>query len=110
MVKQFDIVTVDLDPTRRKEKKKYRPCVVISNNLVNQGSHFSWVFPITSSKKRVPSDIVIKTKSNKVHGIIDTVKIRALDLNVRNTKVVDELHEDLRNIVIKTIAAHTEIV
>ena len=91
MVKQFQIVTIDLDPTLVKEKNKKRPCLIVSNNLVNQGSAFSWVLPITNRPKRTPSDIELKTKSNKVQGIIDTVQIRAVDLSVRNSRVVDEL-------------------
>src|SRR5699024_6914566 len=110
MVKQFDIVTIDLDPTRGKEKNKYRPCLIISNNLVNHGSAFSWVLPITNRPKRTPSDIEIKTKSNKRHGIMDTLLIRAVDLSVRNSRVIEELSELLRNQVLQTIFAHTEIV
>lgn len=110
MVNQFDIVTIDLDPTRGREKNKYRPCLIVSNNLVNRGSSFSWVLPITNRPKRMPSDIEIKSKSNKVQGIIDTVQIRAVDLSVRNARVVDELSEGLKNRVLQTIFAHTEIV
>lgn len=110
MINQFDIVTIDLDPKKGKEKNKYRPCLVVSNNLVNHGSAFSWVLPITNRPKRTPSDIEIKTKSNKVQGIIDTVQIRSVDLSVRNSRVVDELSERLRNQVLQTIFAYTEIV
>src|SRR5699024_1237538 len=105
MVRQFDIVTIDLDPTRGKEKNQYRQCLIISNNLVNHGAAFSWVLPITNRPKRTPYDIEIKTKSNKVQGIIDTVQIRAVDLSVRNSRVIDELREGLRNQVLQTIFA-----
>ncbi|MCS4823603.1 type II toxin-antitoxin system PemK/MazF family toxin, partial [Staphylococcus aureus] len=46
---------IDLDPTRGKEKQKYRPCVVVSNNFVNQHSPFVWILPITNRPKRFPS-------------------------------------------------------
>lgn len=35
MVNQFDIIIVDLDPTKGMEKGINRPCVIVSNNLVN---------------------------------------------------------------------------
>lgn len=110
MVKQFDIITVDLDPTRGKEKQKYRPCVVVSNNLVNNNTSFSWIFPITSRNKVRPTDIILKTKNNKVKGIIDTVQIRCIDISVRNCKVVDVLDDELKSDLLVTIAAHTEII
>lgn len=110
MVKQFDIITVDLEPSRGKEKKKYRPCVVVSNNLINQGSAFSWVMPITNRDKRLPSDLIVKSKNEKVSGIVDTVQIRALDLKARGSKVIDELHDDLKIDILETIVAHSEIV
>ena len=93
MVKQFDIALVDFDPAKGKEKGKYRPCVIISNDLLNSSNTISWVMPITSRSKRFPSDIPLKTKNNKVTGIIDTVQIRAIDLSVRDTKIVDTLQE-----------------
>lgn len=110
MVKQFDVITVDLDPTRGREKKKYSPCVVVSNNLINNGSSFSWIMPITNRSRRQPSDLPVKTKNNNITGIIDTVQIRALDLKVRNTKVIDEIHDDLKSNILETIIAHFEIV
>lgn len=110
MVKQFDIITVDLNPTRGKEKSKYRPCVVVSNDLVNNNSAFSWIMPITNRKKKFPTDLEVKTKKNNVHGWIDTVQIRSLDLSVRNTKVVDTLQDNVKRDILETIEAHTEII
>lgn len=110
MVKQFDIAFVDFNPTKGKEKGKYRPCVIISNDLLNSSNSISWVMPISSRKKRFPSDIPLKTKLNKVSGIIDTVQIRALDLSVRDTKIVDTLQEQVKHQVLRTISAHTEVI
>ena len=109
MVKQFDIITVDLNPTRGKEKNKYRPCVVVSNKLLNRGSAFSWVLPITHRPPRRPSDIPIRTRYGKVGGIIDTVQIRALDLSARHAVVIDKLDQALQDVVLETIQIHTEM-
>ncbi|MCO4356036.1 type II toxin-antitoxin system PemK/MazF family toxin [Staphylococcus agnetis] len=109
MVKQFDVIMIDLDPARGKEKQKYRPCVIVSNNFVNQGSPFVWALPITNRTKRFPSDIVVKTKRNNVTGIIDSIQIRALDIKSRNNKIVDELDDGIKSDVINTIIAHSKI-
>ncbi|EIQ0342059.1 TPA: type II toxin-antitoxin system PemK/MazF family toxin [Staphylococcus pseudintermedius] len=109
MVKQFDVIMIDLDPTRGKEKQKYRPCVIVSNNFVNQGSPFVWALPITNRAKKFPSDIVVKTKRNSVTGIIDSIQIRSLDIKSRNNKIVDELDDSIKSDVINTIIAHSKI-
>lgn len=110
MVKQFDIVMIDLFPTRSKEKQKYRPCVIVSNNFVNQGSPFVWALPIINRTKSFPSDIVVKTKHNSITGIIDSLQIRFLDIKARNNKIVDELDDSIKSEVIKTIIAHSKMV
>lgn len=110
MVKQFDIIMIDLDTTRGEEKQKYGPYVVISNNFVNQGSPFVWTLPITNRTKRFPSDIVVKTKRNSITGIIDSLQIKSLDIKARNNKVVDELDESIQSDVINTIIAHSKMI
>ncbi|MGN4158018.1 type II toxin-antitoxin system PemK/MazF family toxin [Staphylococcus auricularis] len=110
MINQFDVIMIDLNPTRGKEKQKYRPCVVVSNDFVNQHSPFVWILPITNRSKRFPSDIPIETKNNSVTGIIDSIQIRSLDAKVRNFKKIDELNESIKIDVINTIIAHSSIV
>lgn len=110
MVNQFDIIIVDLDPTKGREKGKNRPCVIISNDLVNANSSFVWALPITSRESRYVTDIPLKTKQQKVTGIIDSVQIRALDIDARGYKVVDQLQKSLQPLIMESIEAHTEII
>ncbi|MDM7862773.1 type II toxin-antitoxin system PemK/MazF family toxin [Staphylococcus borealis] len=108
MVSQFDIIKIDLNPVKGIEKGKYRPCLIISNNYINQYTGIIWVMPITSRNKRYPSDIEVKTKLGNISGIIDTVQIQSLDIQYRNYRVVDHLHENLKHKILETIEAHTE--
>lgn len=110
MVNQFDIIIVDLDPTKGREKGKNRPCVIISNNLVNTNSSFVWALPITSRESRYVTDIPLKTKYHNIQGIIDSVQIRALDINARGYKVVDQLQPSIQSLIMESIEAHTEII
>ncbi|GAB4074604.1 type II toxin-antitoxin system PemK/MazF family toxin [Barrientosiimonas marina] len=110
MVNQFDIVIVNLDPTKGREKGKNRPCVIISNNLVNANSSFVWALPITSRESKYVTDIPLKTKYHHVQGIIDSVQIRALDINARGYKVVDQLQPGIQSLIMESIEAHTEII
>lgn len=110
MVNQFDIIIVNLDPTKGREKDKNRTCVIVSNNLVNANNSFVWALPITSRKPKYVTDIPLKTKHNKVKGIIDSVQIRALDIDSRGYKVVDQLQMSMQPLIIESIEAHTEII
>jgi len=110
MVNQFDIVIVNLDPTKGAEKGKNRPCVIVSNNLVNANSSFVWALPITSREPRYATDIPLKTKQQNVKGVIDSVQIRSLDMKSRGYKVVDHLQDNLHPFILEAIEAHIEII
>ncbi|EGQ4088556.1 type II toxin-antitoxin system PemK/MazF family toxin, partial [Staphylococcus pseudintermedius] len=80
-IKQFDIIYIDLNPTRGREKQNIRPCLVINNQMMIDGTELVWVVPIINRELRYPTDIELKTKKGLVSGVIDSIQIRALDLN-----------------------------
>lgn len=108
MVKQFDIIKVDLSPIVGREKGNYRPCIVVSNDLVNSATGMYWVMPITGRNVKYPTDIPLKTKNRKITGVIDSLQIRTLDLEERGFTYFDSLQENLKGVVLETIQAHTE--
>jgi len=91
MVKQYEIINVDLDPTKGNEKGKKRPCLIVSNTEFVNITKFAWVLPITGRGLKYPTDIELKTKENKIYGIIDCAQIRYLDLQARPYEYVDAL-------------------
>lgn len=93
MVKQYEIINVDLDPTRGNEKGKKRPCLIVSNTEFVNITKFAWIFPITSRGLKYPTDIELKTKENKIYGIIDCAQIISLDLQARPYEYVDTLDD-----------------
>jgi len=54
VIKRFDILWVNLDPTVGKEIKKTRPCVVVSPNELNDNLDTLIVVPLTSTLKKWP--------------------------------------------------------
>ncbi|GAB0337228.1 hypothetical protein JPSP52_06720 [Staphylococcus pseudintermedius] len=88
-IKQFDIIYIDLNPTRGREKQNIRPCLVINNQMMIDGTELVWVVPIINRELRYPTDIELKTKKGLVSGVIDTIQIRALDLNARQHNYKD---------------------
>ncbi|HBK5982547.1 TPA: type II toxin-antitoxin system PemK/MazF family toxin, partial [Staphylococcus pseudintermedius] len=70
-IKQFDIIYIDLNPTRGREKQNIRPCLVINNQMMIDGTELVWVVPIINRELRYPTDIELKTKKGLVSGVID---------------------------------------
>lgn len=54
MVKQGDIIKINLDPRAGHEQAGYRPAVVVSNNFFNKVTNMTIVCPITNTNKEYP--------------------------------------------------------
>ncbi len=53
MIRRGEVYWVALDPTIGAETKKKRPCLIISNDIINEMSDVIIVAPITSKIKRI---------------------------------------------------------
>ncbi|SOC41156.1 type II toxin-antitoxin system PemK/MazF family toxin [Salinicoccus kekensis] len=92
MVNQYDVIMIDLDPVKGREKGRYRPCVVVSNSTYNQRVRKVWAIPVTSRDLKYPTDVPIETIEGNIHGVIDCSEIRTLDLIERPFKVKDRIN------------------
>ncbi len=87
---QGDIVIVNFDPTMGHEPQKRRPALVVSNADYNMATSMTIVCPITSADTkfflhdRLPEGL-------SVSGSVVIEQVRALDLEARGAKKVDEL-------------------
>ena len=61
--KKWDIVLVDLNPTKGSEISKIRPCLVVSPNSVNTYMNTIVVVPFTSKPKGYPFRILTNHKN-----------------------------------------------
>jgi len=60
-IKYGDLILLDFNPVKGREIAKIRPCIVVSNNLLNLYSPLFIVVPITSNITKVlPFHVVIK--------------------------------------------------
>lgn len=57
MVRRFDVVLVDLDPTRGSEIRKRRPCVVVSPDVMNTYLRTLLVAPLTRGGREYPTRV-----------------------------------------------------
>lgn len=76
-INQYDIVLVNLEPTRGSEINKTRPCLVISPNEINNNLNTIIIVPITSTFKNYPTRL--KVKSEMLTGMFAFDQIRTVD-------------------------------
>lgn len=107
MVKQGDIIFLDFDPQSGHEQAGYHPAVVISNNVYNARTNLTIVCPITNTKRAFPLHVMLD-KRTKTTGCILCEHIKALDINAREYKVVEQLPEDILQNVIDIVYAEIE--
>jgi len=82
--RQFEIRWVDLEPTRGAETKKKRPCLILQDDVVNQGSRTVIVAPILPGHKDWP--FVVNLKPTKSNGLdkdrhVNVKQLRAVDVS-----------------------------
>lgn len=77
ILKQYDIVIVNLDPTMGSEIRKTRPCVILSPDEMNKYLKTIIIAPITSKSKPYPTRILIELRGKENWVVID--QIRTID-------------------------------
>jgi len=93
LFKKWDIVLVDLNPTKGSEMAKVRPCLIISPNAINKALSTLIIVPFTSTLKTYP------TRLNTIHkgkpGALAFDQIKTIDKG-RVIKKDGELDKGLR--------------
>lgn len=91
-MKQFEVWTVELNPTKGAEINKTRPCLIISPNSINKMLDTVIVAPLTHSIKNYPSRVDCNFKSEPGQVVID--QIRAVD-KLRRTKKIGRMDAEI---------------
>jgi len=92
MVKQGDIIKIDLDPTKGHEQAEYRPVIVINNAVHSRASNMTIVCPVTNTERNNP--LHVELKNMQTTGYVMCDQIRAIDIRARNYKIVESVDED----------------
>ncbi|MBI2259003.1 MAG: type II toxin-antitoxin system PemK/MazF family toxin [Flavobacteriia bacterium] len=90
VLKQYQIVLVNLDPTIGSEMKKTRPCIIISPDEINRHLQSVVIAPLTSTSKPYPTRVLVKHNKQKGWVVLD--QIRTIDRR-RVIKAFDSLTE-----------------
>jgi mRNA interferase MazF len=91
--KKWDVVLVDLNPTKGSEISKIRPCLIVSPNVVNTYMNTIVVVPFTSKPKGYPFRIA--TNHKNVLGELCFDHIKSIDKS-RIVKVDGQINKNLR--------------
>ena len=97
MVKKFDIIWVNLDPSIGSEIQKIRPALVISPDEMNKYLSTVIISPITSSIRDYPSRVFCNVKNKQGQIAIDQIK--AIDKS-RISGYIDVLDKKTQVLVI----------
>ena len=108
MVNQGDIIKVNFNPQAGHEQAGYRPALVISNNFFNQKTNLTIVCPITNTNNRFPLHIPLDDRTETT-GVILCEHVKALDLNARTYRVVEQLPRDLLEKGIEVVFSEIEM-
>jgi len=77
VVRRFDVVLVNLDPTIGSEIKKTRPCVVISPDELNGHLRTLIVAPMTTRGRAYPTRVPCKFQKKNGSVVLD--QLRTID-------------------------------
>ncbi len=108
MVKQGNIIKVNFNPQAGHEQAGYRPALVISNNFFNEKTNITIVCHITNTNNKFPLHVPLDDRTTTT-GVVLCEHIKALDLNARTYKVVEDIPSDLLEKVIDIVYSEIEM-
>lgn len=108
MVKQKDIVQINFHPQKGHEQAGYCPALIVSNNDFNKYTNMTILCPIANTDNQFPLHVPLDDRT-KTTGNILCEYIRAVDLNARKHKIIEQLPDDIFEKVIQILKAEIEI-
>jgi mRNA interferase MazF len=101
VVKRFDVILVNFDPTIGSEIKKTRPCLVISPDEMNQFISTVIVAPMTTKGQDYPSRMKCIFQGKEGQIVLD--QIRTVDKK-RMVKSLGRISAEAREATLLTLA------
>jgi len=83
-VKRGEVHLVELNPTRGREIRKTRPCVVVSPDELNRHMRTHIVAPLTTGGHGYPFRVPCRFKNKVGHIVLDQIRTVDRDRLVRN--------------------------
>ena len=83
-IKRGDVHLINLNPTRGREIKKVRPCVVVSPDELNRHMQTHIVAPLTTGSHQYPFRVPCRFKGKVSHVVLDQLRTVDRERLVRN--------------------------
>jgi|SRR5699024_49934 len=93
MVKQGDIIKINLNPKKGHEQQGYRPYICLSHEVISKISNIAIFAPISHTERDYPFYIPIKNASTTGKILLD--QLVAVDYNARKCIYVETVEEEL---------------
>jgi mRNA interferase MazF len=97
---QFDVWLVELEPTIGSEVNKKRPCVIISQQAMNNSLNTVLIAPLTHTQKSYPTRIYTNFKNEDGQVMLD--QIRGVDKS-RLKKLLGSLDAETGQDILKIL-------
>jgi mRNA interferase MazF len=72
--RRFEVWLVCLDPTRGREIRKTRPCVVVSPDELNSNIQMVIVAPMTTASRGYPTRVQVRFEGRKGEIVLDQIR------------------------------------
>lgn len=105
MVKQGNII--NFNPQKGHEQAGYRPALVVSNDFFNEKTNLVILCLITNTNNFFPLHVPLDNRTQTT-GVILCEHLKALDIDTRTYKFVENLPNDILEQVINIIFSEIE--
>ncbi|HUF12643.1 MAG TPA: type II toxin-antitoxin system PemK/MazF family toxin [Longimicrobiales bacterium] len=101
VIRRFEVVLVNLDPTVGREIRKTRPCLVISPDEMNEAIRTLIVAPMTTKGRDYPTRVPCRFKGKTGQVVLD--QIRTVD-RARVTRKLGRISDAVGTRVLATLS------
>lgn len=105
MIKQGDVVSLDLEPAKGREQKGHRRALVVSSTAVHSMG-IAWVAPITGGGEAARFrgfTVSLTSTGMETDGVVLCHQIRAVDLNARGAKRIEAVPPEVLEEVLDAV-------
>ena len=97
---RFDVFLVNLDPTKGREIKKTRPCLIVSPDEMNRYILTVMIAPMTTKSHDFPTRVSCKFQGKEGYIVLD--QIRTID-KIRLIKRLGKISVKAQTVVLATL-------
>lgn len=107
MVKQGDIIKLNLNPKEGHEQQGYRPYICLSYKGVIKYSNVAVFAPISNTKRNYP--MYVPLQDTKTTGKVLLDQLVTIDFNARKHQYVETVNEEVIRQLLKIVKVNFEM-